>query len=351
MTYQPENAGSSGLSDAELRLLGEAAHYLESPTFLIKIANLAGKPAEALLASLPQRVRLLIADATSEALRKGLDWAVKSLAEEKAAHDAARVADLAERLEKHRAENGTGKPVKTNVLAQHATALIETTQEFLLSARASSFGQFIGRHRHTALTALTGAGGGMLGLPGLAVELPATTLLMLRSIASIAAEHGADLGDPATRLECLAVFSLGSQPLEDMESAYFTTRLSLAMGVRQSSHFVATHSAREISDALARGSAPMLMRFINSIAARFQVVVSEKIAAQAVPLVGAGCGAVVNAAFTDHFNRVANYHFAIVAMERQHGRDVVQAAYEQACRARSANSKLRPLYGPQPTSN
>jgi hypothetical protein len=181
----------------------------------------------------------------------------------------------------------------------------------------------------------------MLGLPGLAVELPATTMLMLRSIASIAAEQGADLSDPATRLECLAVFSLGSQPLEEMESAYLTTRLSLALAVRQASHFVATHSAREISDALTRGTAPLLMRLVNAIATRFQIVVSEKLAAQTVPLLGAGLGALVNAAFTDHFNRVARYHFTIVEMERRYGRDLVQRAYQNAIARQRANRGSR----------
>lgn len=297
-------SGQVLLTERERQFLAEAADYLENPAFLVRIANLVGKPAEALLHSLPDRARQLITDGTSAALRRGLDWAARSV------------------------PSWAGDP-------SNGEGVDSGKQE------GGTIGRLLHKHTHTALTAMTGVGGGLWGLPGLAVELPATTLLMLRSIAQIAAEHGADLNDPATRLECLAVFSLGSQPLEEMESAYFTTRLSLALTVRQASTFIGAHTAREVSDALVKGTAPILVRLINTIAARFQVVVTEKVAAQAVPLVGAGLGAIVNAAFTDHFNRVARYHFAIVEMERRYGRDVVQAAYELACRARKSRSRNR----------
>ena len=71
------------------------------------------------------------------------------------------------------------------------------------------------------------------------------------------------------------------------------------------------------------------MARVRQVASRFQVVVSQKIAAQAVPIAGAATGALINAAFTDHFNAVARYHFGIVRLEQQHGKEVVQAAYQQ----------------------
>ena len=74
----------------------------------------------------------------------------------------------------------------------------------------------------------------------------------------------------------------------------------------------------------------MLVQLIKKIAARFEVTVTEKFAALAVPVVGAVAGALINSAFTGHFNRVAEFHFGIVRLERQYGRDVVQAAYREA---------------------
>jgi hypothetical protein len=55
--------------------------------------------------------------------------------------------------------------------------------------------------------------------------------------------------------------------------------------------------------------APILVRFIAQIASRFGVVVTQKAAAQAVPVIGALGGAAVNYAFIDHFQEVARAHF------------------------------------------
>ncbi len=276
------------LSEADRRFLLEAAAYLEHPSLLTRIANLVGKPIEKLLAALPEQARTAISQATRDALETGLHWAIRSLP----------------------ADSKTALP---------AGSLVPSEKPGLAGAWR--------RHRHTALAALSGAGGGFFGMPGLVVELPATTTVILRSIASIAAERGADLNDPLTRLECLAVLSYGSKPMEDMELSYFSTRLAVATTVRQASHFVAGRTAQQVTEALANGTAPALLRLINTVAARFEVAVTEKFAAQSVPIVGAALGALINAAFTDHFNRVANYHFGIVALERHYGRETIERAY------------------------
>jgi len=58
------------------------------------------------------------------------------------------------------------------------------------------------------------------------------------------------------------------------------------------------------------------------------VVVTEKVAAQALPVVGAACGAAVNLAFVANFQRVASGHFVVRSLERKWGFDAVRAAYE-----------------------
>ncbi|MCZ5534582.1 EcsC family protein, partial [Escherichia coli] len=57
--------------------------------------------------------------------------------------------------------------------------------------------------------ALSGAIGGAFGFSALAIELPVSTTIMLRSIADIARSEGFDLDRIDTKLECLAVFSFG----------------------------------------------------------------------------------------------------------------------------------------------
>jgi hypothetical protein len=141
----------------------------------------------------------------------------------------------------------------------------------------------------------SGAVGGGFGLAALPVELPISTIIMLRSIGDIARSEGEDLADPESALACLQVFALGTRDGEAnaAESGYFAARELLAKSVAEASRFIAERGV------VAEG-APVLVRFIAQIASRFGVVVTQKLAAQAVPVIGALGGAVVNYAFIDH---------------------------------------------------
>jgi hypothetical protein len=76
-------------------------------------------------------------------------------------------------------------------------------------------------------------------------------------------------------------------------------------------------------------SASALVRLLSQIASRFGVVVSQKVAAQAVPLLGALSGAVVNSVFIDHFQTLAWGHFTVRRLERLYGKGTVRLAYDQ----------------------
>jgi hypothetical protein len=75
------------------------------------------------------------------------------------------------------------------------------------------------------------------------------------------------------------------------------------------------------------------VRLIAQIASRFGVVVTQKLAAQAVPIVG---GAAVNYAFIGHFQEVARAHFVVRRLERRYGKDAVRAAYDRFSNQASA---------------
>jgi hypothetical protein len=64
------------------------------------------------------------------------------------------------------------------------------------------------------------------------------------------------------------------------------------------------------------------------VASRFSINVSEKAAAQAVPVVGAIGGAIINTLFIDHFQDMAKGHFVVRRLERSHGREAIERAYE-----------------------
>jgi len=99
-------------------------------------------------------------------------------------------------------------------------------------------------------------------------------------------------------------------------------RAALAKTVSDSARFVAAQG-------VAAQSAPVVVRMISQIAARFGLVVSEKIAAQATPILGALGGAAVNAAFADHFQTLARGHFIVRRLERLHGANLVAFEYQR----------------------
>ena len=80
-------------------------------------------------------------------------------------------------------------------------------------------------------------------------------------------------------------------------------------------------------------AAPVLVRYIAQVGARFGFVVSQKLAAQSVPIIGGACGAAINYAFIDHFQRLARGHFIIRRLERRYGAATVRGEYEKLFRA------------------
>jgi hypothetical protein len=67
---------------------------------------------------------------------------------------------------------------------------------------------------------------------------------------------------------------------------------------------------------------------VNAIAARFGVLVSEEVAAKAVPVIGAAGGGLVNVLFIDHFQDMARGHFIVKRLEAVHGSQMIQRVYD-----------------------
>lgn len=175
---------------------------------------------------------------------------------------------------------------------------------------------------HKASVAMSGAAGGVFGLAALAIELPVSTTIMLRSIADIARSEGEDLDSPDVRFACLEVFALGGPGSEDdaAETGYFGVRAALAGVISDAARYAA-------SSGVASEGAPILMRLISQIAARFSIPVTEKAAAQAIPIVGAAGGALINTLFMDHFQGIARGHFVVRRLERVYGTEMVRHTY------------------------
>jgi hypothetical protein len=271
------------MSEKDLAVLAATVNQLERPSLATKLAALVGMPVEKLLGWLPDPIQDQVDRVTEEALTTALAVAMKTMNDDS---------------------------VKTPWNLTHKVA-----------------------------ATLSGVTGGMFGAPALFAELPVTTVIIMRSIADIARSKGEDLSNPAARLACLEVFALGSggkqAPRDTAEvmregtrkdedyvrATYFVARAAMAQQVTAAAEVLTRGAAAE------GGSA--LTKLIAKIASRFGIAVSEKAAAQAVPIVGAIGGGLINALFMDHFQNTAEAHFTVRKFEREYGADVGRREYER----------------------
>jgi hypothetical protein len=150
---------------------------------------------------------------------------------------------------------------------------------------------------------------------------------MLRSIAEIAKAEGEDVRSVESRLACLEVLALGGSGTADdsSETGYYAVRIALGQEVSAAVKF--------LSESGDRAAGLVIVKLIEAVAQRFGVQVSEKAAAQSVPVIGAVGRATVNLLFMYHFQDMAQGHFVVRRLERKYGRDRVQAEYGK-CLAR-----------------
>jgi hypothetical protein len=230
--------------------------------------------------------------------------------------------------------NYIGKPIEggLKMLPDSAQSVVATASEKAINAAATiafatmdsrATGSEASNKWHKLMAAMCGAAGGAGGLPALALELPVSTSIMMRSIADIARSEQASLSDAGTRVECISVFALGGRTQDDdaAENGYYAVRLAMARSVSEATQYLATVGAAE-------AGSPILARLISQIAARFGIQVSQKVAAQMIPVLGAAGGAIVNTLFIAHFQDMARGHFIIKRLEAKHGMQPIQIAYK-----------------------
>lgn len=282
---QPPPLSSSILpTPQDWRDLQRAVDLLESPTLTAKMANLIGSPLEFAVKRLPDSVSRRIHGAVEAALFKSAQAALWTM------------------------DNTPGKAASTRW--------------------------------HKLAAATSGAVGGAFGFTTLFIELPVSTTIMMRSVADVARSEGFDLREMSTRHACLEVFALGGNSGKDdaSETGYYITRGFTAEVMR--------HLSAELAGRAVGGSPVMigltpkeagkwLAKLVEKVAARFGVVVTEKFAAQAVPIVGAVAGATLNTMFTDYYQDVARGHFIVRRLERTYGYETVRAAYSMLAAERT----------------
>lgn len=256
------------LSDAERRDLAVAKNLFEHPGLAARLSDVVGTPIERGLDLLPERWSAVVMEAAGKAIERALEVAISTMGQRE--------------------------------------------------VRPAS------NRWHKFLAGASGAAGGAGGLPALSFELPLSTTIILRSIADIARAEGEDLRSAEARVACVQVLALGGASRKDdaAETGYFAARAAMAKAVSEAVRHIAEKG-------LAQKGAPALVRLISAVASRFSINVTEKAAAQSVPVVGAVGGAIINTLFIDHFQNMARGHFIVRRLERVHGEEVIRSAWDQ----------------------
>ncbi len=259
--------------------LKKAVALLETPSITAQISDLIGSPIEFVVAKLPKFASKKINTIVVAALNKSASGALWSL------------------------DNEPGKTSSTKINKLYA--------------------------------AVSGAAGGAFGFIALGIELPITTTIMMRAVADVARSEGFDLTDYDTKQACIEVFALGGNSSSDdsADTGYYAVRSFTTQTMRHLSKELAELAAKQTTknaqNFVAEQSGKWLAALIEKVAARFGIVVTEKFAAQAVPVVGAVTGATINLLFTDFYQDMARGHFIVKRLERTYGFDEVKDAYKQ----------------------
>lgn len=189
-----------------------------------------------------------------------------------------------------------------------SAARIALEKSFNLAARTRTgvLGRTFGTDRvHRVLGTISGAIGGVAGIGTALTELPVATTIIFRAVQAVAEEHGEDPNSEETRMECLAVFGAGGPGTEDdgIDTSFIGARLTL--------------------------TGPALHRLIATVAPRFATMMSQKLASQSVPVLGAIAGAGTNYAFVDYYVQMAHVHFGLRALFRKHGEAAVTEEFHR----------------------
>ncbi len=184
------------------------------------------------------------------------------------------------------------------------------TERALLAAHGlagiGAKGPDFGRNGPMAAAMLSGAVGGAGGIATSVAELPVTVTVILHAIRKAAAEAGFDPDEPAIRAECVRVFTAGSPLAADdgVNTSFLSARLTV--------------------------TGPAIQRVIASVAPKLATALGQKLAAQAVPVLGAVAGAGLNAAYLRYYREMAEIRFALLRLAEQHGAEEILVAFARA---------------------
>jgi len=259
---------SRPMTERDLTALRSAVAALEHPTLAARLGNMIGKPIELIGAALPASAAQAISAATSKALEIALQVALRTM------------------------QGTRGLRYHNGFISYWPRRPVPRAAPWVWRAFPSSFPS----------------------RPSSCCDRSQRLRAAKARICPIRKQH------------CRACRSLhwAGEPARTtfLKADILPSRAMLAKSVSQAARFVIERGAME-------ESAPILVRFIAQVASRFGLVVTQKVAAQTIPLLGGLGGAAVNYAFIEHFQGVARAHFTVRRLERIYGSEIVRQEYER----------------------
>lgn len=180
---------------------------------------------------------------------------------------------------------GLPRPVRDRLEGATETALKQAMKAANGSRRVIRPGQ--PNWLQTAVATSMGAAGGIGGVGTALAELPLTTTVLLRTIQDVADELDFDPASENVQFDCIQVFA-SAGPLAHDDNAdlgFLGARMALSSGGMQ--------------------------KLMTWVAPRLAAVFGQKLAAQAIPIVGAAAGAATNYAFINYYREMAHVHFGL----------------------------------------
>jgi hypothetical protein len=154
---------------------------------------------------------------------------------------------------------------------------------------------------------------GSVGLPGIIADLPASTLLILLSIADIARSHGHDIYDPDIQAACIEAFMFGGPTDEDNDA--------------------------DLAFWSARAATPLIADMLPQVAARLGASWIALLPARAVPVVSSLASAAINWHFSGYFQAMGEVMFGLRPLEQKYGLQEVRGLFYTVVRELRENQR------------
>lgn len=174
----------------------------------------------------------------------------------------------------------------------------------IVSALQKAFATRLRAPRHAVV--VSGALGGAFGMTGALAEMPVSLMLFLQAIREEAEAAGLDPDREGVRHAAVDILLRGQVVgvEEALEASFLNARLGLA--------------------------GPMVSGWVARLVPHLAPVLGQRLAAGAVPVVGALGGALANRAWSAHYRGLAQVRFGLMALAEIHGVGAVVEGWKRA---------------------